>query len=251
MGKEMSCIAVDGRGSHTVQANLIEEVPYAIFVNGRHVTTTMTGGGDPTGLVIGYLFTEQIIREADEIESVRTEKNRVSVITKNLFKAPGPKKTILSGCGGSTSFIDPERLPKIQSELTLSPDVIRDAVTSVLSQQEGPERRGLSCAVLHDGTTVLARGEDIGRHNAVDRVIGTALESGIDCSNAFLILSDRISSEIVRKCLLAGIPVLVTCDTITALAAEIAQGTGLTVIGNVHGGRMDICSHPERVIGMP
>ena len=97
---------------------VIEEVPLALFVNGRHAMTAMMSPVQLEDFVTGYLYTEQIIKGVDEIESIKIEKNRMSVITKNLFKVLGPKKTILSGCGGSTSFIDTEKLPKIQSDYT-------------------------------------------------------------------------------------------------------------------------------------
>jgi len=91
---------------------VIEESPYALFINGRHAMTAMMSPGRLEDFVTGYLFTEQIIKAPDEIESIKIEQNRISVITKNLFKVLGPKKTILSGCGGNTSFIDTASAPK-------------------------------------------------------------------------------------------------------------------------------------------
>ena len=106
------------QGPHEV----IEEVPARPL---RQRPSRDDGDDEPgrsRGVCTGYLFTEQIIKGIDEIESIRIEKNRMSVITKNLFKVLGPKKTILSGCGGSTSYIDTEKLPKITSDYYDSPE---------------------------------------------------------------------------------------------------------------------------------
>jgi len=103
--------------------------------------------------------------------------------------------------------------------------------------------------VLLDSQRVVSVAEDIGRHNAVDRIIGHALRNGIDLSRTFVISSGRISSEMVRKCLTANIPIIVSRSATTTLSVEIANKTGLTVIGFARGGKLNIYSHPERITG--
>jgi len=98
---------------------------------------------------------------------------------------------------------------------------------------------------------VITRAEDIGRHNAIDRVIGYALRNNVDLSSSCAICSGRISSEIVRKCLIANIPVVISRGATTTLAIDIAAKTGLCVVGFVRGGKMNIYTHPERVQGIP
>ena len=98
---------------------------------------------------------------------------------------------------------------------------------------------------------MIARSEDIGRHNALDRVIGYALRNNVDLSRTYAICSGRISSEMVRKCLIANIPIIISRGATTTLAIEIAAKTGLCVIGFVRSSKMNIYSHPERVQGMP
>ena len=112
MYRSLPCLRVDGDLFEHGMHDVVEEIPIALFINGRHSMTAMMSPVNLEDFVTGYLFTEQIIKNIDEIESIRIEKNRISVITKNLFKVLGPKKTILSGCGGSTSFIDVEKLPE-------------------------------------------------------------------------------------------------------------------------------------------
>jgi FdhD protein len=249
MFKKIPCIRVDGETCEIGQHEVIDEVPLALFVNGRHAMTAMMSPVQLEDFVTGYLYTEQIIKNVDEIESIRIEKNRMSVITKNLFKVLGPKKTILSGCGGSTSFIDTEKLPKITSDYTISTATIWNSTKAVLNSELHTKTGGIHIVALLDGERVITVSEDIGRHNALDRVIGFGLRNHIDFTRTWVIVSGRISSEMVRKCLIAGIPIIVSRGATTTLAVETAEKTGLTVVGFARGGKMVVYTHPRRVEG--
>lgn len=247
MYRKLPCKRIDGDKCEDHLHEVIEEVPLALFVNGRHAMTAMMSPVMLEEFVTGYLFTEQIIKGIDEIESIKIEKNRMSVITTNLFKVLGPKKTILSGCGGSTSFIDTEKLPKIQSDYRVTTEAIWNAAKAVLNSELHRITGGIHIVALLDGEKILAVSEDIGRHNALDRVIGFGLRNKIDLSKTYVIVSGRISSEMVRKCLIANIPIIVSRGATTTLAVETAEKTGLTVVGFARGGKMNVYTHPERV----
>jgi FdhD protein len=249
MYKKIPCIRVDGEKCEKGEHEVIEEVPMALFVNGRHAMTAMMSPVQLEDFVTGYLYTEQIIKGVDEIESIRIEKNRMSVITRNLFKVLGPKKTILSGCGGSTSFIDTEKLPKIRSGYTISTTDIRDALKAVLDSELHMKTGGIHIVALLDKAKILVISEDIGRHNALDRVIGFGLRNKIDLAKTWVIVSGRISSEMVRKCLIAGIPIIVSRGATTTLAVETAQKTGLTVVGFARSSKMVVYTHTQRIEG--
>jgi FdhD protein len=249
MFRRLPCIKIDGETAKRDLHEVIEEVPLALFVNGRHAMTAMMSPVQLADFVTGYLFTEQIIKGVDEIESIRIEQNRMSVITKNLFKVLGPKKTILSGCGGSTSYIDTEKLPKIRSGYTISADDIRTSVRAVLNSELHVTTGGIHIVSLLDREKILAVSEDIGRHNALDRVIGFALRNKIDLSRTWVIVSGRISSEMVRKCLIAGIPIIVSRGATTTLAVGIADKAGLTVVGFARSSKMVIYTHADRIEG--
>jgi len=251
MSRTMPCLKVEGDSCEKIPHEVVEELPIAVFVNGRHAMTAMMSPVDLEDFVTGYLFTEQIVKGVDDIESIKIEQNRISVITKNLFKVLGPKKTILSGCGGSTSFIDPGKLPKIQSTFTISTDAIRTAQRSLPDSDLHKATGGIHMVALLDQEKVLKVAEDIGRHNAVDRVIGFGLRHHLDFSQTYMISSGRISSEMVRKCLMANIPVIVSRSATTTLAVQIAGETGLTVIAFARGGKMNIYTHPERIVENP
>lgn len=247
--KQIPCIRVSGEAFEESIHEVIEEIPLALFLNGRHIMTAVTSPGQYEDFITGYLFTEQIIRGIDEIESIRIEKNRISVLSKNLFRVTGQKKTILSGCGGSTSYIDVEKLEKIHSDFSITPEIIRNLSEEVLNSDLHRESGGIHIAGLADKTRLLAVSEDIGRHNALDRVIGYGLRNGIDFSRTFVLVSGRISSEMARKCLVANIPILVSRGATTTLAVEIGKKAGLTIVAFSRGSRMNIYSFPERIAG--
>lgn len=247
MYRDLSCVKVDGGDAKQSLHEVIEEVPMALFINGRHAMTTMMSPVQLEEFVKGYLFTEEIIRSIDEIESIKIDKNRMSVITKNLFKVLGPKKTILSGCGGSTSYIDTGKLPKILSDYTISTEDIRVSAKAVLNSELHVTTGGIHIVALLDRQKILAVSEDIGRHNALDRVIGYALMNDIDLSRTWVIVSGRISSEMVRKCLIARIPIIVSRGATTTLAVDIAEKTGQTVVGFARSRKMVVYSHAGRI----
>ncbi|OPX62637.1 MAG: formate dehydrogenase accessory protein [Methanoregula sp. PtaU1.Bin006] len=249
MYRKLPCIRIDGETATEGLHEVIEEVPMALFINGRHAMTAMMSPVQLEDFVTGYLFTEQIIRGIDEIESIRLEPNRMSVITKNLFKVLGPKKTILSGCGGSTSFIDTAKLPKVASDYRISTEEIRTAAKAVLNSELHATTGGIHIVALLDHDRIISVSEDIGRHNALDRVIGHALRNKVDLAKTWVIVSGRISSEMVRKCLIAGIPIIVSRGATTTLAVETADKTGLTVAGFARSTKMVVYTHAWRIEG--
>ena len=251
MYKDLPCIKIDGEAMTAGKHEVIDEVPEALFVNGRHAMTAMMSPSDLEDFVTGYLYTEQIIKGVDEIESIRIEKNRISVITKNLFKVLGPKKTILSGCGGATSYIDTEKLPKITSDAVFAPELIRAMIKTVLESELHKMTGGIHIVGLASNDGIITRSEDIGRHNALDRVIGYGLRHKIDFSKTFVLCSGRISSEMVRKCLIANIPLVVSRGATTTLAVTLAQANGACIVGFVRSTKMVVYTHPEKVQGAP
>ena len=249
MYRDVPAIQITGDAARRTTHEVIEEIPFALFINGRHAMTVMMSPVQLEDFVTGYLYTEQIIRGPDEIESIRIEKNRISVITTNLFKVVGPKKTILSGCGGSTSYIDTDKLPKIRSALTIPVQMIRDRTKEGLESDLHVKTGGIHVVVLANRDGIITHAEDIGRHNAMDRVIGYGLRNGTDFSQTFVICSGRISSEMARKCLTANIPIMISRGATTTLAVDIAKRTGLTVIAFARSQRMMIYTNPERIEG--
>ncbi|WP_292518072.1 formate dehydrogenase accessory sulfurtransferase FdhD [Methanoculleus sp.] len=241
MFKRISCTRL---GGEEIALDAAEEAPVAVFVNGRHLTTVILSPGGLRDFITGYLYTEEIIRSPDEIESIRTEANRISVLTKNPFRRGTVKKTILSGCGGAVSYIDTQKLPAIDSDLVVAVSEIEAAVAAL------PTPGMLDAVALAAGGRIVACAEDLDRHNALDRVIGRGLQDELDFSRTIAAGTGTVTSEMVRKCLSAGIPVLVSTGRPTALAVEIAEETGLCIVGSAGTPEMAVYTHPGRIAGI-
>lgn len=228
---------------------VVIEAPYALWVNGRQILSVMTSPSHLEDFVVGYLYTEGMIKSVDDIESLQIEKQTIRVLTTGKVVIRGGKKTILSGCGGDSSAFDIAKLPKVASDLVLDPVWLHQSIKSVLDSDLHIRTGGIHVVGLVSGDEMITKTEDIGRHNALDRVIGYALRTGWDLSRTCVLISGRISSEMSRKCILAGIPVIASRGATTSLAIEMATATGLTIIGFIRGGKMNIYTSPERVAG--
>jgi FdhD protein len=128
--------------------------------------------------------------------------------------------------------------------------MISSTLKELLASELHSKTGGIHVVGLASAEGLIARSEDIGRHNALDRVIGHALRTNKDLSRTFAICSGRISSEMVRKCLIANIPAVVSHSATTTLSIDIAAKTGVCVIGFVRGAKMNIYTHAERVTGV-
>jgi FdhD protein len=251
MYRDVPCIRIRGPDMEVSRHEVAIEDPVSLIVNGRLILTAMTSPVMLREYVTGYLFTERVISGPGDIESIRIEGNMVTVLTKNPFKVITAKKTVLSGCGGSASYLDPARLPKIRSDLKVTREQVKETLTGVLASALQGLTRGVHVVGLADRDRLIAVAEDIGRHNTLDRVIGHGLLNAMEFGSCYVVSSGKISSEMVRKCLVANIPVIVSRGATTSLAIEIGEKTGVTLVGFARGDAMNIYSHPERVMGAP
>lgn len=250
MLKEHRCLKLDEDKTENSIQVVVEEVPLSIFINGRHYVTAMISPSMRKEFVIGHLFSERIVRFMSEIESLEIEGNLARTIVTNPMRTILPRRPIVSGCGGISSFLDESKLPEIRSDEKIERGDIYKAM-KIISQSKLHETTGGSHTVGllgKDGATCIS--EDIGRHNALDKVIGCGLIQGTNFSKTFTVSSGRISSDMALKCSVAGIPVIVSRGATTSLAISIAQRTGLSIIGFARGNRMKVYSHPWRVEGL-
>ena len=128
-------------------------------------------------------------------------------------------------------------------------DDIRAAMKQTLQSDLHAKTGGIHIVGLFNPGGMVCVAEDIGRHNALDRVIGYGLLNKVSFPGTFAVSSGRVSSEMVRKCLIAGIPAIVSRSATTSLAVEMAEKTGLTIIGFARSDQMNIYTHPERIMG--
>lgn len=230
-----------------VTAEVVEEVPLVLTFNGRQVMSAMTVPGRPADLALGYLFSEEIIEGMDEVESVMVEGQAVKVLTRDPFRAVVSRRVVISGCGGAAARIRAQHLPKITTDLTLSAETVRNRVNDLLTVVPLAATGDLFAAALVLPDAVWTA-EDHGLQNAVNRLIGRRLQEGGAEPGTWLAASGRITAEIVRTCAIAGLPMLASFGRATALAIDLADRAGITLIGEVTRAGMVIYTHPERVV---
>lgn len=244
---------VDHTGA-TQDIQVVEERPLTIFLNGQEIVTAMTIGDYPEYLALGFLKNQGMLGKQEVVLGVDFDEELETVVVRTdgetVYEEKLKKKTRTSGCAVGTVFgdmmegLDQVVLPKtpvktswlysLAKQINQTPSLYLDAGAihgTVLCEEDRP----------------LVYMEDVGRHNAVDKVAGWMLTTGAVADNKILYTTGRLTSEMVIKCALMGIPVLVSRSGFTAWGVEIAQQVGLTLIGRMRGKRFMCLSGAERV----
>ncbi|KQY24493.1 formate dehydrogenase family accessory protein FdhD [Cellulomonas sp. Root485] len=258
-------------GVHRAEDVLAAEEPLEIRVGGRSLAVTMRTPGHDVELAAGFLVSEGVVTAADHVVAARycagaTDEglNTYNVLDVTLARdVPAPDPSLersfytTSSCGlcGKAS-IDAVRTHSHWTvdadELVLPADLLATFPDRLREHQDVFDRTGgLHAAALFDGATgeLLVLREDVGRHNAVDKVVGWALTGGrLPLRGTVLMVSGRASFELTQKALMAGIPVLAAVSAPSSLAADLAQESGITLVGFLRGASMVVYSRPERVL---
>lgn len=250
---------------------LAAEEPLGIRVDGTALTMTMRTPGDDLELAAGFLVSEAIVRSRDEIAEIKlcdgttcghadhAELGNIADVTlaAGVTVAPGARRSFLttSACGicGKASIQDICTLPRAPvaqdparfapAVLGVLPERLRHA-QPVFSRTGGLHAAGLFTA---QGELIALR-EDVGRHNAVDKVVGWALLNGrLPLAGCILLVSGRASFELVQKAVLAGIPLLAAVSAPSSLAVELAEEVGLTLVGFLRGPTMNVYTGGHRL----
>jgi FdhD protein len=260
-------------GSSTPRADLLAaEEPLGIRVGGEALTLTMRTPGDDIDLAAGFLVSEGVVTSPEDIAEIRIcsgencghgehdGAGNIADITlrPGLVVSPALRRNFLttSACGvcGKASIhelsvlgsceVSADQARVSPAMLAALPDRLR-AAQRVFSATGGLHAAGLFAA---DGELLAVR-EDVGRHNAVDKVVGWALQHGrLPLAGCVLLVSGRASFELVQKAVLAGIPVLAAVSAPSSLAADLAQEAGLTLVGFLRGSSMNVYTRPDRVL---
>lgn len=244
----------DHTGAH-VDLNVVEEKPLTIYLNSREIVTAMTIGDYPEYLALGFLRNQGMLRDADDLLGVdydaELEVAVVRTASTTTFEDKLAKKTRTSGCAVGTVFGD---MMEGLEGVTLPATPLRTSHLYALAAKiNTTPSLYLTAGAIHG--TVLCQGdrtlvymEDVGRHNAVDKIAGWMLSEGVDPSDKMLYTTGRLTSEMVIKCALMGIPALASRSGFTAWGVEIAQQVGLTLIGRMRGKRFVCLAGEERLI---
>ena len=238
-----------------VALNVVEERPLTIWLNGQEIVTAMTIGDYPEYLAQGFLSNQGMLAKEELVEAVDFDAELETVVVRTNrptnYEAKLKKKTRTSGCAVGTVFGD---IMEGIEGLCLPPAMLRTSWLYSLSRQinQMPSLY-LSAGAIH-GTVLCARDvplvymEDVGRHNAVDKVAGWMRATQTLGTDKILYTTGRLTSEMVIKCAVMGIPVLASRSGFTAWGVELARQVGLTLIGRLRGQRFQCLSGQERLV---
>jgi len=236
---------------------IAREINLKISINGNELIRFACSPIDCEDLAIGFLFTEGIISRLEEINHIIQNKKdyRIEFVlderNKKLIDEWSNTRTMSSGCGqGVVSNLEHRRknLKPVNFKVNTNVKTLPSLFKHLVNNSEWYYRTGCihSVSLFCDDGSVIIR-EDIGRHNAVDKVIGYALQCKFEFHNTILYSSGRISSDMMLKAARAQIPVVVSKTAPTSLAVDIANESGITLIGFARGRKLNVYSHPERI----
>ena len=221
-----------------------------LSINGKEVLNLYCTPTMVRELVVGFCMTEEIVKGKICIDDMTIQYGKeitVDIPATGEVNADG--FTITSGCLGGITFNRKKNIQKITDPFAIRAASLKANFEEFRQKADLFKLTGcVHSAALSDAQKILIFTEDIGRHNAVDKVIGTAIIEGIVFSKKIMLVSGRLSSEMAYKCALWGIPILASRTAPTDLAVRIAEDAGLTLIGFVRGDRMNIYTNPQRII---
>src|SRR3954454_8578630 len=246
---------VDQEGRR-VEAPIVHERPLTLFVNGQEIVTMMTIGDHPDYLALGYLLNQNMLRPGDEVTAVEHDEELEVVVVRTAdptnFEAKLQKKVRTSGCAQGTAFgdlmerFDDVRLPENA--------ILRTSwLYSLMRQINTIPSLYLKAGAIHgcalcEADRVLLYMEDVGRHNAVDKIAGYLHRHGLGVEGAIFYTTGRLTSEMVIKTVQMGIPILVSRSGFTAWGVELARKANLTLIGRARGKRFLALFGAERIV---
>lgn len=241
-----------------------EEVPVALLYNGQPQVVMMCTPADLEDFARGFSVTEDIVESVDQVEHIAIRERDGPTGFEVDIRIPPRKAALLGGrernlqgrtgcglCGAQTLEAAIRPVRRVPAGASVSLAAIRRALDGLKKQQPLNAATGATHAAAWatpDGLIVAAR-EDVGRHNALDKLIGHLLGSGQDLSRGVLLITSRASYEMVQKASRVGMPVVVAISAPTAYAVRLAEEAGLTLVGFARGDRQVVYTCPGRVAG--
>jgi len=244
--------------SQKITDYVAEEVPFHLFVNNAFWATILCSPTNLKELAVGHLLSEGILKSVEEIEEVTLKEVEASCYVKlkrgvnaedRVKLSRLHQRVITSACGAGSPYQYTGKNPRVESDLTVKAQVIFDSVNQLNFKAEGfRQTGGLHVAAIYrvDGLMV-AIAEDVGRHNAVDKVIGMSALNKADFGDCFLALSGRMSGDVAFKAAKVGLPIVASLSAALSSGVAVAEASNLTLVGFVRGKRMNIYTFPARI----
>ncbi len=247
-------LGIDETGA-AVEARVPMERPLTLYLNSQEIVTMMTIGDRPDCLAVGYLLNQAMLKPGDVIDGIDYDEELEVVVvrtpTRTNFEEKLRKKTVTSGCAQGTAFGD--LLERFES-IKLDPNAeLRVSWLYALSKKINTQPSlylaagAIHGCVLCEADRPLVYMEDVGRHNAIDKIAGWMALNGVGPQGKIFYTTGRLTSEMVIKCVRMEIPILISRSGFTAWGVELAKQAGLTLIGRAKGRRFLCVSGAERV----
>ena len=248
-------LRVTEEGTSNIEGMTATEFPLTITLDNQELVTLLCSPSNLEYLAVGFLASEGLLEGKEKIEKIaineRTGVARLEIKADKGSAAENSfKRIITSGCGKGASFYSAAdaQLTRIESQVSISAKQIFALVREFRHRSQIYRiTGGVHSAALCNAIGIRVFNEDIGRHNAVDKMFGECMLRDIPTNEGIVITSGRISSEILLKGAKRNIPIIVSASAPTDLAVRLADSLGITLIGFVRGGRMNIYAHGWRV----
>ena len=238
-----------------VDISVVEERPLTIFLNGQEIVTAMTIGDYPQYLAVGFLRNQGMLADGEDITGISYDEELETVVvrtaSRTTYEEKMQKKTRTSGCAVGTVFGD---MMEGLAGVTLPQAELRTSWLYALSKEINTtpslylEAGAIHGTVLCKQDRPLVYMEDVGRHNAVDKIAGWMVLEGESAEDKILYTTGRLTSEMVIKTAMMGIPALASRSGFTAWGVEIAREVGLTLIGRLRGQRFVCLAGEDRLV---
>ncbi|MDQ7037015.1 MAG: formate dehydrogenase accessory sulfurtransferase FdhD [Anaerolineae bacterium] len=206
---------------------------------------------DQEALTLGFMYNEGVINALDEVGYLKKNVSGsvVDVFLNHSHFSPPRRLIMTSGCSGGTTTQDlTESLPPLETDFATTPQKLQSRMRDL----QGAARlynlvRGVHTAIIASADELLVSAEDVGRHNAVDKVTGKALQAAIDTRDKLLLTSGRISSEMLGKARRMGIPIVASRTAPTSMTVQMAHIWNICVVGYMRRGSLRVYTHPQRL----
>lgn len=235
-----------------VDDEIVKECRLQIRLDGKDFVQAALSPNLLEEFVLGFLRTRGLISGIQDLVSLEIAGTTASALRNSRSRQIIPELTLLESTGSRN--IDRDSAFRLAagispSSLRVSPKVLADGIGALAEMPIYKKTGGTHCAILFsEKGEPLFSAEDIGRHNAVDKVVGGALKNGVDFSQSWLAVSGRLPADMVLKAVVVGIPLIASVSAATSDGIEAGERFGLTVVGFVRNGKLNCYCHPERII---